>query len=29
MKNKYGIGFFSAAIILLLVLTGASLLTYY
>ena len=29
MKNKYGIGFFAAAIILMLVLTGAYQLTYY
>lgn len=29
MKNKYGIGFFAAAIILLLVLTGAYQLTYH
>ena len=26
MKNKYGIGFFAAAIILIMVLTGACLL---
>lgn len=29
MKNKYGIGFFATAIILLLVLTGAYQLTYH
>ena len=29
MKNKYGIGFFAAAIILIMVLTGAYQLTYH